>query len=277
MRIKRDYFEASTGINAMIIFVAIILVASIVMASFILTIQKLSEVAEENAEETKKEFSGTISIIGAWLGPQYDCDGDYALRDSGSESFDDKCIFLLFTLAPGSNPIYEYDVHWVINCDGNNDFTSLTGTFDGYGAGGAVSGDFNIDDDGDGVKDYLVGCCAYYPRFRDNGETKNIDGSDKLMDADGDGFVDDDDDILLPDKQYMIYLKIASDVNDNRRMENGVIGNWPFPAGGFPLRDCSPTFVDEEYLNLFIVVDGGGTTYDTIELVENWVEGERVI
>ena len=42
-------------------------------------------------------------------------------------------------------------------------------------------------------------------------------------------------------------------------------------------RDCTPNEVNKEYLDLLIVVNNGGVTYDTIELVENWVEGERVI
>ncbi len=273
MKIKRNSFEASTGINAMIIFIAIILVATIVMASFIVTIQKLSEVADENAEQTKHEFTGTISIIGAWLGSQDDCDKDEP-GSTGIDTSQDNCIVLLYDLSSGSRIVFEYDVNWAINCNSNNDFTSITGTFDGYGADGAVNGDINIDDDADGIKDIRQGCCNYYPTFRDHGESQNIDGTDKLMDADGDGLVDDDDDRILPGNKYMIKLKITTDENDDRKMEQGTVGNWPPPVD---VRDCSPATVNDEYLNLIIVVNGGGTTYDTIELVENWVEGERVI
>ena len=268
---KKIDASASTGVGAFVIFIAIIIVSSVTMATITITIQKISESAEKNTDDIENEFTGTIVIEGAWLSKQSDCDGDNP--DSGGGP-NDKCITLIFSLAAGSNIVNEYDVNWVINCNSNDDFTSITGTFDGYGVSNVVNGDINIDDDGDGVKDWRIDCCAYFPRFRDHGETKNLDGTDKLMDVDGDGLLDDDDDRIFPNKKYMIDLKIATDMNDNQAFEEGSTGNWPPPVD---TRDCSPTEVDKGYLTLLIVVNNGGTTYDTIELVENWVEGERVI
>ena len=273
MKIKRNNSEASSGVNAMIIFIALALVASIIMASLIVTIQNLSERADTNAEDTKQEYSGKISIVGAWLGSQDDCDKDEP-GSTGIDTSQDNCIVLVYNLAAGSRIILENEVYWAINCNSGGDFTTITGTFDGYGADGAVNGDIDIDDDGDGIKDIRQGCCHYYPTFRDHGESQNIDGTDKLIDADGDGLIDDDDDRIIPGKKYIIKLKITTDRNDDRIMEQGTTGNWPPPVD---VRDCSPASVNEEYLNLIIVVKNGGTTYDTIELVENWVEGERVI
>tara|TARA_B100000287_G_C20442964_1_gene706360 strand:+ start:54 stop:875 length:822 start_codon:yes stop_codon:yes gene_type:complete len=273
MKIKKTDTLASTGVGAFVIFIAIIIVSSVTMATITITIQKISESTEKNVNDVENEFTGTIVIDGAWLGSQDDCDKDEP-GSTGLDTSQDNCIVLIYTLAAGSNVIFEYDVNWVINCNSNNDFTSITGTFDGYGADGAVNGDIDIDDDGDGIKDVRQGCCHYYPTFRDHGESQNIDGTDKLMDADGDGLIDDDDDRIIPGINYMIKLKITTDRNDDRSFEQGTTGNWPPPVD---VRDCSPTEVDKEYLTLSIVVNKGGTTYDTIELVENWVEGERVI
>ncbi|MAT49373.1 MAG: hypothetical protein CMA27_06035 [Euryarchaeota archaeon] len=271
MRNKKSDTCASTGVGAFVIFIAIIIVSSVTMATITITIQKISESVEKNSDDIENEFTGTIAIEGAWLSKQSDCDGDEPTSGGG---LNDKCITLIFSLAAGSNIVNEYDVNWAINCNSNDDFTSITGTFDGYGVSDVVNGDFNIDDDGDGVKDFFIDCCAYFPRFRDHGETKNLDGTDKLMDADDDGLSDDDDDRLFPNKKYMIDLKIATDLNDNRIFEEGTPGNWPAPV---ITRDCTPNEVNKEYLDLLIVVNNGGVTYDTIELVENWVEGERVI
>jgi len=273
MRSKKINECASTGVSAFVIFIAIIITSSVTMAVLTLTIQKISEVVEDNSDGVENEFTGTIVIEGAWVGPQDDCDEDEP-GSIGLDTSQDNCIVLIYNLAAGSNTIFEYDVNWAINCNSNNDFTSITGTFDGYGADGAVNGDFDIDDDGNGVKDKRQGCCDYYPTFRDHGESQHIDGSDKLIDADNDGLIDDDDDRIIPGINYMIKLKITTDRNDDRSFEQGSTGNWPPPVD---VRDCSPTEVDKAYLTLLIVVNRGGTTYDTIELVENWVEGERVI
>ena len=109
MRSKKINECASTGVSAFVIFIAIIITSSVTMAVLTLTIQKISEVVEDNSDGVENEFTGTIVIEGAWVGPQDDCDEDEP-GSIGLDTSQDNCIVLIYNLAAGSNTIFEYDV-----------------------------------------------------------------------------------------------------------------------------------------------------------------------
>ena len=62
---KKIDASASTGVGAFVIFIAIIIVSSVTMATITITIQKISESAEKNTDDIENEFTGTIVIEGA--------------------------------------------------------------------------------------------------------------------------------------------------------------------------------------------------------------------
>jgi flagellin FlaB len=90
--------EASIGIGAMIVFIALILVAAVASAVIIQTAEKLQQNAQSIGDDTRDEIAGKIQIHAAYYG------------DDG-EGFD-----LVFSLAPGSGTIRDVDVKFQMFC-----------------------------------------------------------------------------------------------------------------------------------------------------------------
>jgi len=90
--------EASIGIGAMIVFIALILVAAVASAVIIQTAEKLQQNAQSIGDDTRDEIAGKIQIHGAYYG-------------DGGEGFD-----LIFSLAPGSGTLRDFDVKFQMFC-----------------------------------------------------------------------------------------------------------------------------------------------------------------
>ena len=85
-------------------------------------------------------------------------------------------------------------------------------------------------------------------------DTVNVDGSEKLEDADNDGAADDDDDTLNPASVYMVTLKTSADD------ETGV-GHTP-DEPNMAQGECNPVLNEKH--NLLISIVGGGTTEEIL-------------
>lgn len=90
--------NAHFGVGAMIVFVAMILLATIVSASIILLVEKISQQTGKTAEDARRESVNTVIIVGGWVGDNYD---DY-----------------LFMMEFGSSgdPVLRVDVIYVLTC-----------------------------------------------------------------------------------------------------------------------------------------------------------------
>lgn len=103
----------SIGIGAMIVFIALILVAAVASAVIIQTAEKLQQNAQSIGDDTRDEIAGKVQIHGAYYG------------DIG-EGFD-----LIFSLAPGSGTIRDFDVKFQIFClDDGDALAQDAGDFD---------------------------------------------------------------------------------------------------------------------------------------------------
>lgn len=110
---KVENNEASIGIGAMIVFIALILVAAVASAVIIQTAESLQQNAQSIGDDTQEEIAGKIQIHAA----------HYAA--AGSD------VHLIFSLAPGSGSILATSINFQTFCiDDAAAFVSDAGTFD---------------------------------------------------------------------------------------------------------------------------------------------------
>ena len=122
---------AAIGIGAMIVFIALILVAAVAAAVIIQTAEKLQQNAQTTGEDTTDMMASKITIKSVII-----------------TNTDD--LYVTFELAPGSDPVRNDTIQWVISCDagttggldaGNFNTTSTT-------TRGAIEGTRNMSGDG---------------------------------------------------------------------------------------------------------------------------------
>ena len=257
----------SIGIGAMIVFIALILVAAVASAVIIQTGEKLQQNAQQTGSDTQEEIGGKISIITAWIGDQDDCDGD---ADTGAGTLvttdgDDHCITLVYELAAGSEPVTEDQVHWSITC---LDTTTqrVWGTFDGI----------NTDTDVANPNSYSAaygGTAAISDRGSMNLDSVNVDGSQKWIDANNDGILDQnelDDDQLLPAQVYMISLKTTPDIPEAVAQQATSVSD----EGQLLQGSCDPVLNEQHTLT--ISLEGGGPTTEILSY-SSVIEGAQIV
>jgi archaellin len=252
----------SIGIGAMIVFIALILVAAVASAVIIQTGEKLQQNAQQTGSDTQEEIGGKISIITAWVGDQTDCDGDEDIGGGTLVTTDsqDACITLVYELAAGSEPVTEDQVHWSITC---TDATTqrIWGTFDGINTVGntytALAGGLGHTSDLSSM----------------NLDTVNVDGSQKYVDADGNGAVtlaEVDDDNLFPAQVYMISLKTTPDIAEAPAQQVASVDDVPQLMQG----SCNPVLNAQHTLT--ISLEGGGTTTEILSY-SSVTEGAQIV
>ena len=261
-RMKEDQI-ASIGIGAMIVFIALILVAAVASAVIIQTGEKLQQNAQQTGSDTQEEIGGKINIITVWVGDQSDCDGDGdddGIGNANDEEEVDVCITLVYELAAGSEQMTEDQVHWSITClddpnAANPALEKIWGTFDGFATNaGAYAAADTI------------------PTTTMNLDTVNVDGSQKFVDANGDGLVtagEDDEDTLNPGQVYMISLKTNPDAQEVGSDNNGATDVSEQNQG-----ECNPTLNEQHSLTISVV--GGGTTIEILSYTST-DEGAQVV
>jgi flagellin FlaB len=104
--------DASIGIGAMIVFIALILVAAVASAVIIQTAEKLQQTAQQTGADTEAEQGSKIVLLSAII----------------SASATD-VITLTFELGAGSETIPEASVAWMVVADGGATLVMDSATF----------------------------------------------------------------------------------------------------------------------------------------------------
>jgi len=115
--------DASIGIGAMIVFIALILVAAVASAVIIQTAEKLQQTAQQTGADTEAEQGSKIVLLSA------------IISDSAND-----IITITFELGAGSETIGEASVSWLVVGDGGVTLVMDSATFeaaDGLGADGS--------------------------------------------------------------------------------------------------------------------------------------------
>ena len=122
--VERNREEASIGIGAMIVFIALILVAAVASTIIIKTAEELQQNAESTSDDTRKEISGKVNII------QIIVNGTGTTTTANADSF-----IVTAKIASGSTDVQVQDIEWVIICGGTS-FGLVTGNLGTEDAGG---------------------------------------------------------------------------------------------------------------------------------------------
>lgn len=64
--------NCTIGVGAMIVFIAMVLLASIVMISIIKITEEIAQSTQKTAEDTRRESVNTVVIVGGWVYDNYD-------------------------------------------------------------------------------------------------------------------------------------------------------------------------------------------------------------
>ena len=126
--VERNREEASIGIGAMIVFIALILVAAVASTIIIKTAEELQQNAESTSDDTRKEISGKVNII------QIIVNGTGTTTEANADSF-----IVTAKIASGSTDVQVQDIEWVIICGGTS-FGLVTGNLGTDDAGGTALG-----------------------------------------------------------------------------------------------------------------------------------------
>ena len=257
---------ASIGIGAMIVFIALILVAAVASAVIIQTGEKLQQNAQQTGSDTQREIAGKISLKTVRI-------------------VDTTQVRLFFESSPGSDVLDVTDLAWQVACtnpDPNADGTAVTTDNPGYqfvagvfgdgiaGNAGTVAnndGTGNDDDDNYAYLEDVMGPTDddedgdFGDSNDDDSEPTNWgvapvdDGAGGLAD-DSEGDVSNEALTILPGENYVIMLDLAQ----------GIAGN-----------DCgiNDLSINDE-ITLWIHVEGGGSTYETLTITDKTVGSELV-
>ena len=108
--------DASIGIGAMIVFIALILVAAVASAVIIQTAEKLQQTAQQTGADTEAEQGSKVVLLSA------------IISDTAND-----IVIITFELGAGSETIPETSVSWLVVGDGgatlvmdSGDFTATT-------------------------------------------------------------------------------------------------------------------------------------------------------
>ncbi len=228
----------SIGIGAMIVFIALILVAAVASAVIIQTGEKLQQNAQQTGSDTQREIAGKISIKSVLI-----------------NGTDDAMMY--FESSPGSDTLDPSDIAWQVACTNDNAGTpGYQFVADVFGDGNAANDDnFNyayheadmgpIDTSGDGDFGDVcdgAGACTELPEMPNN----NNNGDDASVEAME----------ILPGENYVIML----DFNGGGATDDCAIG------------DLS---INDE-ITLWIHVEGGGSTYETLMITDKTPGAELV-
>jgi archaellin len=228
----------SIGIGAMIVFIALILVAAVASAVIIQTGEKLQQNAQQTGSDTQREIAGKISIKSVLI--------------NGTDD-----VMMYFESSPGSDTLDPSDLAWQVACTNDNAGTAgYQFVADVFGDGNALNDDnFNyayneadmgpIDTSGDGDFGDVCnggGVCTEVPVMPNN----NDNGDDASVEAME----------ILPGENYVIML----DLN-----------------GGGGTNDCAigDLSINDE-ITLWIHVEGGGSTYETLMITDKTPGAELV-
>lgn len=258
----------SIGIGAMIVFIALILVAAVASAVIIQTGEKLQQNAQQTGSDTQREIAGKIALKTVRI-------------------VDATQVRLFFESSPGSDVLDVTDLAWQVACtnpDPNADGTGVSTDNPGYqfvagvfgdgiagdqGTGVTGDGTGNDDDDNYAYLEDVMGPTDddedgdYGDSNDDDDEATGnygINGADAT--GDGDATNEDENDVsnealtILPGENYVIMLDLAQ----------GTAGN-----------DCgiNDLSINDE-ITLWIHVEGGGSTYETLTITDKTVGSELV-
>ncbi|MDC0055972.1 hypothetical protein OAJ94_02855 [Deltaproteobacteria bacterium] len=104
--------DASIGIGAMIVFIALILVAAVASAVIIQTAENLQQTAQQTGADTEAEQGTKIILLSA------------IISDSAND-----LVVITFELGAGGETIPEASVSWLITGDGGVTLTMDSGDF----------------------------------------------------------------------------------------------------------------------------------------------------
>ena len=120
LRIESDD-KCTMGIGAMIVFIGMIMFASIVSFTIIHLTEELTQHSENSAEDVRRDFANSVIITGAWV---YD---DY-----------DDMLFMMEFGATGE-PIARVDVLYVLTCtESDGDFFYRSAALGDSNGGSAI-------------------------------------------------------------------------------------------------------------------------------------------
>ena len=111
--VERNREEASIGIGAMIVFIALILVAAVASTIIIKTAEELQQNAESTSDDTRKEISGKISIINMIV--------------NGSDGTDINSVIVTAKVASGSTDVLVNNIDFMVSCGDTSNFGIVTG------------------------------------------------------------------------------------------------------------------------------------------------------
>jgi len=244
----------SIGIGAMIVFIALILVAAVASAVIIQTGEKLQQNAQQTGSDTQREIGGKITIKEVVI-------------------FDNTQVRVFFESSPGSDVLAVEDIAWQAACnnrDPNGDsvldeagdnagYQFVAGVFgDGVAGllGGALltDGDFGAGNDDSENFAYLETFMG--PTDDDlNGVFGN--SNDDSVDADDGADTSREAMTITPGENYVIKIDLDG------------VGNTG--------NDCGITDLNiNDEITLWIHVEGGGSTYETMFITDKTPGGSLV-
>jgi archaellin len=252
----------SIGIGAMIVFIALILVAAVASAVIISTGEKLQQNAQQTGSDTQREIAGKITVKSVLI------------QDATQ-------AFMYFESSAGSEVLDVRDITWQIACsnpDPNADGVAVSTDNPGY--------QFNAGVFGDGIGgDAGTGEGANDAPAANNDDDPNHAYSEDVMgptDDDGDGDFGDTNNDGVGNVAFTGSVPTAvteTDVNNEALLilpgENYVIlMNF---AGGITGNDCGINDLDiNDQLTLWIHVEGGGSTYESLTITDKTFGSELV-
>jgi hypothetical protein len=244
----------SIGIGAMIVFIALILVAAVASAVIIQTGEKLQQNAQQTGSDTQREIGGKITLKEVVI-------------------FDNTQVTVFFESSPGSDVLAVEDIAWQAACnnrdpngDGNLDqagdnagYQFVAGVFgDGIaGNEGPVAG--TVEGDGTGNDDNPN--FAYLETFMgptdDDLDGKFGDSNDDTAAADDGADTPREALTITPGENYVITMNLDG---------AGNTGN-----------DCGIVDLNiNDEITLWIHVEGGGSTYETMFITDKTPGGSLV-
>ena len=103
---------ASAGISALVIFIAMIIVSSIISALIINSLMMLLQDSQNDSNDTEKIIYGKIILIDATI---------TSISRSGGETIDAAVVLLALEMAPGSTTMNDEKMLWTVYCPNEND------------------------------------------------------------------------------------------------------------------------------------------------------------